>query len=60
MPLPRIWKAYRWFAAHPPADALVRAYFGIKDPAPAGNQRPRSYSSEDEVLGIARALGMGT
>jgi len=56
MPLPRIWRALKWIAAHPPADVLVRAYFGIKDPgAEASGQR----GSLDDLAAFGRATGMG-
>jgi hypothetical protein len=58
MPLPRIWKAMRWFAAHPPADVLVRAYFQIKDPPPRRPVAARALTSEEEVVALGRALGM--
>lgn len=57
MPLPRIWRAYRWAAEHPSADALVRAYFGIKEPAPR-RAAPARLSTEDEILGLGAAFGM--
>lgn len=57
MPLPRVWKAMRWFAAHPPVPVLVRHYFGIKDPPPRSAAAAEP-SSEAEILGLAQAFGM--
>lgn len=58
MPLPRILKAKRWFAERPPPAPLIRAYLGVKEPEPARARRPVEYSSEEEILGLAGALGM--
>lgn len=58
MPLPRIWNALRWFDEHPPVSRVARWYLNIKDPEPR-SRRPVQYSSEAEILGLGRMLGMG-